>query len=99
VRRPKVVKTVVKLSIALLTVVVAYVVHQKRQYDSRRKLALIDAGRMCIACEGIDMKVEGDAIRCCTCGQVVSLAALERTAVSSREIAQVTDPRPPKEHL
>jgi hypothetical protein len=91
-------KLVVKLLIAFVTAAVAFFVHEKRQRDSRQKLALIDAGRMCIACERTDMKVEGDAVRCCTCGQVVSLAALGHAAVSTREISQLTDPRKPHDH-
>ncbi len=78
--------------LALIGAVASYIVWQKRQIQGRTRLREIDEGRRCIACDGTDLARENGMAQCRRCGHKVSLAVLQASVVSAKDLADVTKP-------
>jgi hypothetical protein len=85
-------RAMLKLAFLLLGVLGSYVLWSRRQSKAHSRLAEIDSGRRCIACDGTDIEAYRGVARCRRCGHAVSLAALRAAVVSEKEVADVTQP-------
>lgn len=81
-----------QLAFAVLAAVTAAVVHAMRQRDAKKRMALVESGRVCLNCDSFEVVDAPTGVRCEACGYVTS-DALRRAQVSSADIAAVTDPR------
>lgn len=81
-----------KLSFFLVSSLISFIVWQMRQAKGKARLAEIDEGRRCIACDRTNLERAAGMARCLSCGHTVSLASLQSVVVSASEIASVTRP-------
>lgn len=64
-----------------------------KQWDARRRLAEIDQGGRCLACDGVRLeRLDADRVRCLACGTESSLRALGATQLSEAEITRAARP-------
>lgn len=82
----------IRFSLFALLALAAAIMTAMKRAAARRHLAEIDAGRRCIACEGTEVTVEGDVVRCAACGHRASLRALGSVRLSAQEIDDMTRP-------
>lgn len=82
----------VRLTIFLAIVITSAILTAMKRAAARKLLAEIDAGKRCVACEGADVAVTGDTVRCQACGHVASLRALGAVQLNAREIDDMTRP-------
>jgi hypothetical protein len=76
---------------ALIAVVSAVVVHM-RKAEAKKRLAELDDGKRCVACNGTEMEVFRGNARCRRCGHTASLAGLRSAQITDAEIAKITAP-------
>ena len=77
--------------VAFGVLVASILVHLRRQ-KVKRRLAEIDNGKRCFACEGTDVVRYGDRVTCQTCGHVSSLSQLARIRPSQKELDDMIRP-------
>ena len=66
----------------------------QRRRKAKATLREYDAGERCIGCDGVDVVIEGDRVRCAACGHEASLSDIRRAKVSDAEIERLqTDDR------
>jgi rRNA maturation endonuclease Nob1 len=94
VRRRAVVHSVamIRLTVFALLALAAAVMTAMKRAAARRQIEEIDGGKRCIACEGTEVSVEGDVVRCAACGHRASLRALGSVRLSAQEINDMTRP-------
>ncbi|MDP3275143.1 MAG: hypothetical protein Q8Q09_08115 [Deltaproteobacteria bacterium] len=82
----------IKGLVKLCVIAAVFAAWKYRQFSARKRLREFDAGRRCVACDGTDMTIAGDLVRCNGCNYSDSLNAIAKTQLSDREIAEMTRP-------
>ena len=82
----------VRLTILLFIVAAAYGTWFYKRIVAKKRLREIDEGKRCVACDAVQMSVEGRMARCLRCGHVADIAAYQAAFVGSDEIANITRP-------
>ena len=81
-----------KLILFVVIGIASFVIVQVRKAGARRRLAELDDGRRCVACDSTTMEVIGGNARCLRCGHTASLAGLRSAQVSDNEINAMVEP-------
>lgn len=81
-----------KLVLMVLFGIISVVVVQVRKAQARKRLEELDSGKRCMACNGTNVETFRGKVRCNTCGHTVSLAGLQSSHVSDKELTDMVKP-------
>lgn len=88
----KVVAAVTAFFGALISGLVGRAVWRRRIERARSKLAEIDAGLRCLACDGTDLATQEDRVECRACGYIDSLRRLRSIGTAEADLERLTKP-------
>ena len=72
--------------------IISFVAVQVRKAQVRKRLEELDNGQRCMACNGTNVEKYRGKVRCNTCGHTVSLAGLQSSHISDKELIDLVKP-------
>ena len=68
------------------TAVVSVIRMRMKAAEAKRRIELLDSGKMCLACDSLEVEQSFDAVVCKTCGHRQSLQALKAKRVDANAV-------------
>ena len=81
-------KTLILLAGFLFVAILAAI----RKMKGQRELALLESGKMCVFCRGINVTPTKAGVACNSCGQTTLWALIQHPSLSQAEIDRVNQP-------
>jgi hypothetical protein len=81
-----------QIVVFVLLGIISFVAVQVRKAQARKRLEELDSGKRCMACNGTNVETFRGKVRCNNCGHTVSLAGLQSSHISDKELTDLVKP-------